>query len=153
MTTKDGQFTGKVTDFDAKTQTIKLSYSGGSRVIKIADIQGDVKFKPYEFCCKGNGTRILVLRGQDNAVKKPISWQGIALNDFQLRDSNKGLAAVSLAGVKNPMEIRGIQSVAKNSLYVVNGIRFQATNKMMLIVTPIDRQWRPFFPDAIIFNV
>lgn len=52
---------------------------------------------------------------------------------------SRGQASVSLAGVVNPKDLRGIRSVAENSLYVVDEIQFNAPGKMTIKVTPTDR--------------
>lgn len=136
--TKDGTLTGQVAAFDPKTQTIKFSSSGGSRVVKIADIKDGVKFRANaKVCCQTNGD--VIIRGPDPAKAIPKTWQGIALDAFRLKDPGKGLAEVSLAGVKKPSEIRGILSVAQKSLYVVDEIEFQSASKMTIKVTARDR--------------
>ncbi len=138
VTTKSGTLTGQVTALDPKSQTIKLSYSGGSREIKIADINSVVKFRPdANVCCRQDGK--LIIRGDDKAVAKTSTWSGLSLGALQLIDPSKGLAKVSLVGVKKPIEIRGIQSVAQSSLYIVNQIKFSAVGQMTLTVTPVDR--------------
>jgi hypothetical protein len=127
-----GLTAGQVKGFDAKQQTLTLEEES----IPLAQIE-KVIFDDKPLAYRSDETR--VIRGEDTAKAKQSIWQNVLLSKFQLKDPKLGKAQVNLAGVIKPLELRSIQSVAKNSVYLVDEILFQPTGKMMTIkVTPSD---------------
>jgi hypothetical protein len=118
----------KVTGFDAKQQTLTLEEES-IPLTKIEKVIFDDKALAY----RSDGK--IVIRGEDTAKGKPSTWS-VLLSAFKLNDSKLGQAQVNLIGVP---DLKGIRSVAKNSVYVVNEIQFQPTGKMTITVTPADR--------------
>jgi hypothetical protein len=122
---------GKVNGFNAKQQTLTLREES----IPLARIE-KVTFDNKAAAYRSDGRR--VVRGEDTAEAKQSTWQNILLSAFQLKDPKLGQAQVNLAGIIKSLELRGIQSVAKNSDYVVDEIQFQPTGTMTILVTPAD---------------
>ncbi|NJK52753.1 MAG: hypothetical protein HC936_07870 [Leptolyngbyaceae cyanobacterium SU_3_3] len=81
----------------------------------------------------------LIIRGEDTAQAKQSTWQNIALNAFQIKDAKLGQAQVNLKGILPSLQVRDIQSIAKDSVYVVDEIQFQPAGKLTIKVTPSDR--------------
>jgi hypothetical protein len=122
--------TGQVNGFDAKQQSLTL----GEEPIKLAQIKKVVFGKTLAYDSDGK----IVIRGDDTAKAKQSIWS-VLLSAFQLNDPKRGKAQVDLAGTIKPLELRGIQSIAKNSDYVLDELEFQPTGKMTIKVTPTDR--------------
>ncbi len=127
-----GVTTGQVKGFDAKQQSLTL----GKESIQLAQI-GKVTFDGKALAYQSDGTR--VIRGPDTAKAEQSVWTDVLLSAFQLKDPKLGQALVNLAGIIEPKQLRGIQSVAKNSVYLVDEIQFQPTGTMTILVTPADR--------------
>jgi hypothetical protein len=81
----------------------------------------------------------LIIRGEDNARAEPRTWSNVPVSAFQLKDPKLGQAQVNLKGVLKPLELKGIQSVAVRSVYVMNELQFQSAEKITIKVTPSDR--------------
>jgi len=128
----EGATTGKVTSFNAQTKVLTLGKES-IQLAKISKIEFDRKALVYQ----SNGK--LIIRGEDNAQAKQSTWANVALSAFQLKDAQLGQAQINLAGVLKPIQLKAIQSVAKNSMYVVDEIQFQTTGKMTIKVTASDR--------------
>ena len=126
-----GSTTGQVKGFDSKKQILTL----GGEPIQLAKIS-KVTFDRKALAYRSDGKRII--RGEDTAKAKQSSWQDLALSAFQLIDPKLGQAQVNLDGVIKPTKLKGIQSVAENSVYVVDEIQFQSAGKMTIKVTPAD---------------
>jgi hypothetical protein len=127
-----GSTTGKVMSFDAKKQQIAL----GNSSIQLTKVD-KVVFDRTSLTYRSNGK--IVIRGEDTAKAEQQTWQNLPLSAFRVKDSKLGQAEVNLGGVLRQNEVRGIQSVALNSDYVVDEIQFQPAGKMMIKVTPSDR--------------
>jgi hypothetical protein len=127
-----GSTIGQVMGFDAKQQVLTL----GTSPIQLTKI-GKVAFDRKALAYHSDGT--LVIRGDDTAKAKQSTWQNLALSALQVKDSKLGQAQVNLDGVMKPIDIRGFQSVAVKSVYVVDEIQFQPAGKMTIKVTPSDR--------------
>jgi hypothetical protein len=77
----------------------------------------------------------IVIRG-DDSQKSPNQNGKVfkePLQNFQIVDATKGEAKVTIT---NPLELKGVQSVAQNSSYVVEQIRFDSSDKIQIQVTP-----------------
>jgi len=127
-----GSTIGKVMGFDAKQQLLTLGISS-IQFTKINKVAFDHKALAY----RSNGT--IVFRGEDPATAKQSTWRNLAFSAFQVKDSKLGQAQVNLNGVIKPIEVKGIQSVAVKSVYVVDEIQFQPDGKMTIKVTASDR--------------
>lgn len=123
---------GKVKGFDAKQQTLTLEEES----IPLAQIE-KVTFDDKALAYQSDGK--LVIRGPDTAKAKQSTWS-VLLSAFQLNDPKLGKAQVDLTGILKPSELRGIQSIAKNSVYLVDEMQFQPTGKITIKVTPTDRK-------------
>jgi len=127
-----GTTTGQVNGFDAKQQVLTL----GGEAIQLAKIS-KVAFDRKALAYRSDGT--LVIRGEDTAKAKQSTWQNLALSAFQVKSPKLGQAEINLDGVMKPIEVKGIQSVAVKSIYVIDEIQFQPAGKMTIKVTPSDR--------------
>jgi hypothetical protein len=81
---------------------------------------------------------VIVIRG-DRSQKSPNQNGKVfqePLGNFQLVDGKKGEARVMITSIANPLELRGIQSVAQSSSYVVEEIRFGPSDKIQVRVSP-----------------
>ena len=127
-----GSTIGQVMGFDAKQQVLTL---GGSTIqlAKVDKVSFDRGSLTYD------AIRGIWIRGEDIAKPKQSVWQNLALSAFQVEDPKLGKAKVNLERVMKPIEVRGIQSVAVKSVYVVDEIQFQSAGKMTIKVTPRDR--------------
>ena len=131
-TKADGTKTGQVKGFDSKQQILTL----GGESIQLSKIN-KVTFDRKALAYRSDGS--IIIRGEDNAKAKQKSWQNVSTSAFRLKDSERGQAQVDLNGVIKPIELRGIQSVAVKSVYVVDEIQFQGAGKMTIRVMPSDR--------------
>lgn len=136
----------RVTAFDPKGRTIQFSLSGDSRSFPVAQVKQIIFRNDKWIYIRGNerplvytSTGEVVIRGENNAKAKQSTWSKIPLQAFKLVDPKLGQASVNLATVKNPRELKQIQSVAVNSLYVADEIEFTPAGLMTIKVTPIDR--------------
>lgn len=128
--------TARITAFDSKGQKIQFSLSGDSRSFPVTEVK-QITFRKNSLVYTSKGEP--VIRGENNAKAIQSTWLGIPLQAFELLDPKLGQASINLATVKNQKEMRQIQSVAKNSLYVADEIEFTPAGKMTIKVTPIDR--------------
>jgi hypothetical protein len=131
--------TARVRAFDSKGQKIQFSLSGDSRSFSVAEVK-QITFRKDKGSLVYTSKGELVIRGENSAKATQSTWLGIPLQAFELIDPQRGQASVNLATVKNQKEIRQIQSVAVNSLYVADEIEFTPAGKMTIKVTPIDRR-------------
>ena len=127
-----GSTLGQVKGFDASKQMLTL----GEKPMQFAQVS-KVVFDRKALAYRPDGK--LVIRGEDNAKPKQSTWKNLALSAFQLKDSKLGQAQVNLGGVMKPIEVKGIQSVAVKSTYIVDEIQFQPAGKMTIKVTANDR--------------
>ena len=128
--------TGQVTAFDSKGQTIQISGDGVSHSLQIVQIE-QVTFKQNGLFYTSDDRKLI--RGEDHSQAKQMTWGGIPLNAFQLPNPKRGQASVDLSTVMNANELCGIQSVAKDNLYIVDEIEFKPAGKIIIKVTAIDR--------------
>ncbi|BAZ22349.1 hypothetical protein NIES4073_32310 [Kalymmatonema gypsitolerans NIES-4073] len=127
---------GRVTEFDSKGQTIQILYSGQSRKFPINEVD-KVIFRRDAPIYTSDGRR--VIRGEDQSKQIRSIWDNIPLSAFRLINPSRGAASVDLSTVMNSKNLREINSVAQNSLYVANEIEFKSQAKMTITVTPTDR--------------
>jgi hypothetical protein len=127
-----GSTLGQVKGFDASKQMFTL----GNQPIQVAQVS-KVVFDRKALAYRSDGK--LIIRGEDTAKPKQSTWSNIALSAFQVKDAKLGQAQVNLKGILPPLQVRGIQAIAKDSVYVVDEIQFQPRGKMMIKVTSSDR--------------
>jgi small nuclear ribonucleoprotein (snRNP)-like protein len=129
---KDGaSLSGRVTNFDAKAKKVTITNGSDSKPVAIKDI--DVVSFQGKVILRNN--REIVIRG-DNSQKSSNQNGKIfkePLQNFQIVDATKGEARVTIT---NSLERKGVQSVAQNSSYVVEEIRFDSSDKIQIQVIP-----------------
>lgn len=124
-----------LTGFNLQKKTIQITpINGSSSEVQIAEIKRIIADKKSPVVDSDGKSR--VIRGEDNAKAKQSTWSSVPLNQFQVQ---QGQTHVDLSNVVNPMQLRGIHAVAKNSLYVVDEIEFDASQNMTIKVKPIDK--------------
>ena len=122
---------GRVTNFDAKAKKVTIKNGSDSKPVATKDI--DVVSFQGKVILKNN--KKIVIRG-DDSQKSPNQNGKVfkePLQNFQIVDATKGEAKVTIT---NPLELKGVQSVAQNSSYVVEQIRFDSSDKIQIQVTP-----------------
>jgi len=124
---------GRVIGIDAKGQALSIQRNGKTATIPLSRIQ-KVVFKNGALVYRSNGRQII--RGErDRPTGKLVTWSGIPLNTFTVKDSTQGKAVVKLKPpVVSTAQLRGIQSVARNRQYVVNEIQFNSQQKTITIL-------------------
>jgi hypothetical protein len=129
---KDGaSLSGRVTNFDAKMKKVTITNGPDSQSVAIKDI--DVVLFQGKVILRNN--KAIIIRG-DDSQKSPNQNGKVfkePLQNFQIVDATKGEARVTIT---NSLERRGVQSVAQNSSYVVEQIRFDSSDKIQIQVTP-----------------
>jgi len=128
-----GSSSGRVIGIDAKGQALSIQRNGKTATIPLSRIQ-KVVFKNGALVYRSNGRQII--RGErDRPTGKLVTWSGIPLNTFTVKDSTQGQAVVKLKPpVVSTAQLRGIQSVARNRQYVVNEIQFNSQQRTITIL-------------------
>ncbi|MBC6432463.1 hypothetical protein FM036_17555 [Nostoc sp. HG1] len=124
---------GRVIGIDAQEQALSIQRNGKTATIPLSRIQ-KVVFKNGALVYRSNGRQII--RGErDRPTGKLVTWSGIPLNTFTVKDSTQGQAVVKLKPpVVSTAQLRGIQSVARNRQYVVNEIQFNSQQRTITIL-------------------
>ncbi|MCL6750223.1 hypothetical protein KBT16_04205 [Nostoc sp. CCCryo 231-06] len=124
---------GRVIGIDAQGQALSIQRSGKTATIPLSQIQ-KVVFKNGALVYRSNGRQII--RGErDRPTGKLVTWSGIPLNTFTVKDSTQGQAVVKLKPpVVSTAQLRGIQSVARNRQYVVDEIQFNSQQRTITIL-------------------
>ncbi|BBD61593.1 hypothetical protein NIES2109_44260 [Nostoc sp. HK-01] len=129
---KDGEsVSGRVIKVDPQGQTLTIQRSSKTRSIPLNKID-KVLFKN----AAAYVTRVYPrMRGErKRPIGKPITWNGVPLNTFTIKNPVKGEAEVTLAPpVVSRAGLLGIQSVAKDRQYVVDQIQFNPQKRTMTI--------------------
>lgn len=135
---KDGSsVTGQLLAFNAGQKSLQVGRQGAaSKSISLTQVK-QVVFPRDALAYRSDGS--LIIRGEDNARAEPRTWSNVPVSAFQLKDPKLGQAQVDLKGVLKPLELKGIQSVAVKSVYVMNELQFQSAEKMTIKVNPSDR--------------
>ena len=123
---------GQVQGVDASKQLLTV----GKGTIPVAQVN-KVVFDRKAVAYRSDGK--LIIRGEDTAKATQSTWENVALSAFQVKDARLGQAQVNLNGILSPLQVRGFQAVAKDSVYVVDEIQFQPGGKLTIKVTPGDR--------------
>lgn len=124
---------GQITGIDAQGEALSIQRSGKTATIPLSQIK-KVVFKNGALVYRSNGRQII--RGErDRPTGKLVTWSGIPLNTFTVKNSTQGQAVVKLKPpVVSPAQLRGIQSVAKNRQYVVDEIQFNSPQRTITIL-------------------
>ena len=122
---------GRVTNFDAKAKKVTLTNGPDSQTVAIKDI--DVILFQGKVILRNN--KAIVIRGDDSQKSPNQNGKTFKepLQNFQIVDATKGEARVTIT---NPLELKGVQSVAQNSSYMVEQIRFDSSDQIQIQVTP-----------------
>lgn len=123
---------GQITGIDAQGEALSIQRSGKTATIPLNKIQR-VVFKNGAVY-RSNGRQII--RGErDRPTGKLVTWSGIPLNTFTIKNSTQGQAVVKLKPpVVTTAQLRGIQSVARNRQYVVDEIQFNSQQRTITIL-------------------
>lgn len=124
---------GRIIGIDAQGQALSIQRSGKTATILLSQIQRII-FKNAALAYRTNGRQII--RGERNPTTgKAVTWSGIPLNTFILKNPTQGQAVVKLKPpVVSPAQLRGIQSVARNRQYVVDEIQFNSQQQTLTIL-------------------
>ncbi len=124
---------GQITGIDAQGEALSIQRSGKTATIPLSKIQ-KVVFKNGALVYRSNGRQII--RGErDRPTGKLVTWSGIPLNTFTVKNSTQGQAVVKLKPpVVTTAQLRGIQSVARNRQYVVDEIQFNSQQRTITIL-------------------
>ncbi|MHC5737246.1 hypothetical protein [Nostoc sp.] len=124
---------GQVIGIDAQEQALSIQRSDKTTTIPLSQIT-KVVFKNGALVYRSNGRQII--RGErDRPTGKLVTWSGIPLNTFTVKNSTQGQAVVKLKPpVVSTAQLRGIQSVAKNRQYVVDEIQFNSQQRTITIL-------------------
>nr|WP_230966760.1 hypothetical protein [Nostoc commune] len=124
---------GRVIGIDAQGQALSIQRNGKTATIPLSRIQ-KVVFKNGALVYRSNGRQII--RGErDRPTGKLVTWSGIPLNTFTVKNSTQGQAVVKLKPpVVSTAQLRGIQSVARNRQYVVDEIQFNSQQRTITIL-------------------
>ena len=122
---------GRVTDFDAKAKKVTITNGSDSKPVAIKDI--DVVSFKGKVILRNN--KAIIIRGDDSQKSPNQNGKTFKepLQNFQIVDAKKGEARVTIT---NPLELKGVKSVAQNSSYVVKQISFDSSDKIKIQVTP-----------------
>ncbi|MEH2192627.1 MAG: hypothetical protein V7K98_08295 [Nostoc sp.] len=130
---KSGQSSsGRVIGIDAQGQALSIQRSGKTATIPLSQI-AKVLFKNGALVYRSNGRQII--RGErDRPTGKLVTWSGIPINTFTVKNPSQGQAVVKLKPpVVSTEQLQGIQSVARNRQYVVDEIQFNSQQRTITI--------------------
>lgn len=124
---------GRVIGIDAQGQALSIRRNDKTTTIPLSQIQR-VVFKNGALVYRSNGRQII--RGErDRPTGKLVTWSGIPLNTFTVKNSTQGQAVVKLKPpVVSTEQLQGIQSVARNRQYVVDEIQFNSQQRTITIL-------------------
>lgn len=128
-----GSNSGRVIGIDVQTEALSIQRSGKTATIPLSKIQ-KVVFKNGALAYRSNGRQII--RGErDRPTGQLVTWNGIPLNTFTVKNPTQGQAVVKLKPpVVSTAQLLGIQSVARNRQYVVNEIQFNSQQRTINIL-------------------
>ncbi|MEH2397612.1 hypothetical protein [Nostoc sp.] len=133
MLKKGESSSGRVIEIDAQGQALSIQRSGKTATIPLSQIQ-KVVFKNGALVYRSNGRQI-IRGGGERPTSKLVTWSGIPINNFTLKNSTQGQAVVKLKPpVVSTAQLQGIQSVARNRQYVVDEIQFNSQQRTITIL-------------------
>lgn len=130
---KGSSLSGKLTQFNAKNLTIAVGDI--SKPLSITEVK-QVEFSGDIWVVDADGSP-RKLRGPDSISNRQQTWQAVPISAFQLKTPQE--AKLRLDGVVNREERADILSVAKDSVYVLQAIVFESSEKMTIRATPVDK--------------
>ncbi|BDI19053.1 hypothetical protein ANSO36C_48550 [Nostoc cf. commune SO-36] len=124
---------GRVIGIDAQRQALSIQRSGKTATISLSQI-AKVVFKNGALAYRSNGRQIM-RGGGERPTGKTVSWSGIPINNFTVKNTTQGQAVLKLKPpVVSPAQLRGIQSVARDRQYVVDEIQFNSQQRTITIL-------------------
>ncbi|MEH1994376.1 hypothetical protein [Nostoc sp.] len=124
---------GRVIGIDAQGEALSIQRSGKTATIPLSQIQR-VVFKNGASVYRSN--RQQIIRGErDRPTGKTVTWSGIPLNTFTVKNPTQGQAVVKLKPpVVSTAQLWGIKSVATDRQYVVDEIQFDSQQRTITIL-------------------
>ena len=124
---------GQITGIDVQGEGLSIQRSGKTATIPLSQIK-KVVFKNGALVYRSNGRQII--RGErDRPTGKLVTWSGIPLNTFTVKNSPQGQALVKLKPpIVSTEQLQGIESVARNRQYVVDEIQFDSQQRTITIL-------------------
>ncbi len=124
---------GRVIGIDAQGQALSIQRNGKTAKIPLSQI-ARVVFKKEALAYRSNRSPI-IRGGGERPTGKPVTWSGIPINNFTVKNSTQGQAVVKLKPpVVSTAQLQGIQSVARNRQYVVDEIQFNSQQRTVTIL-------------------
>ena len=125
---------GRVVGIDVKGEALSIQRSGKTATIPLSKIQ-KVIFKNAALVYRRDGRSQYIRGERDRPQGKAVTWSGIPLNAFTVKNPTQGQAVVKLKPpVVSTAQLQGIQSVAKNRQYVVDEIQFNSQQRTVTIL-------------------
>ncbi|MDZ8029092.1 MAG: hypothetical protein RMX97_31020 [Nostoc sp. DedQUE11] len=123
---------GRVVGIDANGELLSIQRSGKTGTIPLSQIQ-KVIFKNGALVYRRDGSQFI--RGERNrSTGKAVTWSGIPLNAFTVKNPAQGQAVVKLKPpIVSTAKLQGIQSVARDRQYVVDEIQFNQQQRTLAI--------------------
>ncbi|MBN3895066.1 MAG: hypothetical protein HWQ41_07300 [Nostoc sp. NOS(2021)] len=124
---------GQITGIDVQGEGLSIQRSGKTATIPLSQIK-KVVFKNGALVYRSNGRQII--RGErDRPIGKLVTWSGIPLNTFTVKNSTQGQAVVKLKPpIVSTEQLQGIESVATDRQYVVDEIQFDSQQRTITIL-------------------
>lgn len=130
---KDGSSrTGKLAGLDKQNVVI----ADTSKPLSVKQIDR-VEFQGEVWVVDRDGTKRRI-RGEDLASRKPKTWQNVPLTEFQLQNP-PNTAKLKLAKILGENEFKDLLAISRNSLFVMQEIRFESPEKLAIQVKPVDK--------------
>jgi hypothetical protein len=124
---------GRVVGIDAKGEALSIQRSGKTDTIPLSKIQ-KVIFKNGALVYRRDGRSQFIRGERDRPQGKAVTWSGIPLNAFTVKNPTQGQAVVKLKPpVVSTAQLQGIQSVARDRQYVVDEIQFNPQQRTIAI--------------------
>ncbi len=125
---------GQIIGIDAQDQALSIQRSGKTARIPLSQI-AKVIFKNERFFYTSDEFPIMRNPRIERPEGKSVTWSGIPLNTFTIKNPIQGQAVVKLKPpVVSTAQLRGIRSVARNRQYVVDEIQFNSQQRTITIV-------------------
>ncbi|MEH1916046.1 hypothetical protein [Nostoc sp.] len=124
---------GRVIGIDAQGEALSIQRSGKTATIPLSQIQR-VVFKNGASVYRSNRQQI-IRDERDRPTGKTVTWSGIPLNTFTVKNPTQGQAVVKLKPpVVSTAQLWGIKSVATDRQYVVDEIQFDSQQRTITIL-------------------
>ncbi|MCC5656003.1 hypothetical protein LC608_03180 [Nostoc sp. XA010] len=118
---------------DAQGQVLSILRNDKTTTIPLSQI-ARVVFKNGALVYRSD-RKPLMRSGEDPPTGKLVTWRGIPLNNFTVKNPTQGQTVVKLKPpVVSTVQLRGIQSVARRWKYVVYEIQFNSQQRTITIL-------------------